>query len=81
MISIVFSRKELESVVFVKEEFLHKKIQKKEDVFVDLTTNSLIGRQCETVWRLVNAKRRLKSLIKFAHYVKRMLAWLLKFFI
>ena len=60
MISIVFSRKELESVVFVKEEFLHKKIQKKEDVSVDLTANSLRRRQCETVWRLVNAKRRLK---------------------
>ena len=27
------SRKELESVVFVKKEFLHKKIEKKKDVF------------------------------------------------
>ena len=27
------SRKKQESVVFVKEEFLHKKSQKKEDVF------------------------------------------------
>ena len=34
---VVFSRKELESVLFVKEEFLHNKIQKKEDVFRDLT--------------------------------------------
>ena len=34
---VVFSRKELESMVFVKEEFLHKNIQKKEDVFGDLT--------------------------------------------
>ena len=31
----VFSRKDLESMAFVGEEFLHKKIQKKEDVFVD----------------------------------------------
>ena len=35
---MVFSRKELESVVFAEEEFLHKKIHKKEDVFGDLTT-------------------------------------------
>ena len=35
------SRKKQESVVFVKEEFLHKKIQKKEDVFGYLITNSL----------------------------------------
>ena len=34
------SRKEQESVVFVKEEFLLQKIQKKEDVFGYLTTNS-----------------------------------------
>ena len=30
--------------VLVKEEFLQKKIQKKEDVFVDFTTNSLTER-------------------------------------
>ena len=35
------SRKERESVVFVKEEFLHKMIQKKEDVFEYLTSDSL----------------------------------------
>ena len=41
MFQSCFNRKELESVVVVKEGFLHKKIQK-EDVFVvDLTTNSL----------------------------------------
>ena len=34
-------RKEQESVVFVKEEFLLSKIQKKENVFGYLTTNSL----------------------------------------
>ena len=32
-----FSRKYLESVVFVGEESLHKKIQKKEDGFKDMT--------------------------------------------
>ena len=43
--SVAFSRKELESAAFVEEEFLHKKIQKKENVFKDLTTkNSLRGR-------------------------------------
>ena len=31
-------------IVLVKEEFLQKKIQKKEDVFVDFTTNSLTER-------------------------------------
>ena len=35
------SRKEQKSVVFVKEEFLHQNIQKKEDIFGYLTTNSL----------------------------------------
>ena len=35
------SRKEQESVVFVKEEFLHTKNQKKKYVFGYLTTNSL----------------------------------------
>ena len=39
MFLLFFTRKELESVVFVKEEFLHKTIQKKEDVFLDLTEN------------------------------------------
>ena len=36
-----FSRKGPESVVYAKEVFLQKKIQKKENVFVDFTTNSL----------------------------------------
>ena len=45
------SRKKQESVVFVKEEFLHKKIQKKEDVFGYFwtQTHSHLGRQCEKV--------------------------------
>ena len=30
---ILLSRKEQESVVFAEKEFLHKKIEKKEDVF------------------------------------------------
>ena len=33
--------KEQESVAFVKEDFLHKKMQKKEDISGYLTTNSL----------------------------------------
>ena len=41
---VVVSRKELESVVFVEEEFLHKKIQRKEDVFEDLTTKRMRGK-------------------------------------
>ena len=44
MLQSFFSRKGLESVVFVKEEFLHKKIQKREGIFGDLTTNSLTDR-------------------------------------
>ena len=53
------SRKEQESVVFVKEEFLHKKIQKKEDVFGYLTTNSLrkVSVKQNDRWRLVKAIR------------------------
>ena len=39
MFLLFFTRKEPESVAFVKEEFLHKTIQKKEDVFLDLTEN------------------------------------------
>ena len=53
---VVFSRKEKESVVFVKEEFPQKNIQKKRHVFGDLTTNSLRGRYCETVCRLQGYK-------------------------
>ena len=37
----LLKRKEQESVVLVKEEFLLSKIQKKENVFGYLTTNSL----------------------------------------
>ena len=53
------SRKEQESVVFVKEEFPHKKIQKKEDIFGYLTTNSLrkISVKQNDLWRLVKAIR------------------------
>ena len=56
---VVFSGKELESVVFVEQEFLHKTIEKKEDVFNYLTTKLMRERQCETVWmwRLVKAIR------------------------
>ena len=55
----ILSRKEQESVVFVKEEFLHKKIQKKEDVFGYLTTNSLrkVSVKQNGLWRLVKAIR------------------------
>ena len=37
----LLARKEQDSVVFVKEEFLHEKTQKNEDAFGYLTTNSL----------------------------------------
>ena len=43
------SRKEQESVVVVKEELLHSKIQKKEDAFRYLTTNSLR----KAVWNIM----------------------------
>ena len=36
---VVFRRKELKSVVFVREEFLHEKIYKVEYNLGDLTTN------------------------------------------
>ena len=41
---IVLIRIELESVAFFEEEFLHKKIQKKEDFFEDLTKKFMRGR-------------------------------------
>ena len=55
----ILSRKEQKSVVFVKEEFLHKKIQKKEDVFGYLTTNSLrkVSVKQNDLWRLLKAIR------------------------
>ena len=46
---IVFSKKELESVAFVKEEFFRNLVQKKKDVYKDLTTKSMRGRWCEKV--------------------------------
>ena len=65
------SRKEQESVAFVKEEFLHKNIQKK-NIF--LTTNSLTLRKVVRsveygLWRLVKAIRGLKISIKFTHNI------------
>ena len=59
------SRKKQESVVFVKKEFLHKKIQKKEDVFGYFWPQthshwhlaSYEGRQCETVWSMEACER------------------------
>ena len=72
------SRKKQELVIFVKEEFLHKKIQKKKRCFwIFLTTNSLtLGMKVGSVkqyvlWRLVKATRSLKSLIKFTHNIFR----------
>ena len=52
------SRKGQESVVFVEEEFLHKKINKK-DVFGYLTTNSLrkVTVKQNDLWRLVKVIR------------------------
>ena len=41
MFQSLSSKEEPESVVFVQEVFLYKKIQEKEDVFVDLITNFL----------------------------------------
>ena len=59
-------RKEQESVVFVKEEFLHKKIQKKEDVFGYLTTNSLrkVSVKQNGLWRLVKTYTVIKKFDK-----------------
>ena len=56
---ILLSIKEQELVVFVKVEFLHKKIQKKEDVFGYLTTNSLrnVSVEQNRLWRLLKAIR------------------------
>ena len=44
-------------MVFIVEEFLQKKIQRKEYVFEHLTTRLMRGGTCETVWmwRLVKA--------------------------
>ena len=41
-------------MVFVEEEFLHKKIQKKEDVFEDLTTKLM--RQKKVVWNSMDVE-------------------------
>ena len=63
------SRKKQESVVFVKEEFLHKKIQKKEDVFgyfwPQTHSHWHLAMKVGSVkqyglWRFVNASRLLK---------------------
>ena len=52
------SRKEQESVFFVKEEFLHKKIQNKEDVFDHKLTHTEEGRVKQNgLWRLEKAIR------------------------
>ena len=62
----ILSRKEQKSVVFVKEEFLHKKIQKKEDIFGYLTTNSLrkVSVKQNGLWRLVRTYTVIKKFDK-----------------
>ena len=75
----LLSRKEQESVGFVKKDLLYKKIQKKRTCFrIFLTTNSLTLHVTEEgsvkhygLWRLAKAIRWLKSLIKFAHNILR----------
>ena len=63
-------RKDQESVVFVKEDFLHKKIQKKEDIFDNTLTDTEEGSVKQYgLWRLPKAIRWLKSLIMFAHNI------------
>lgn len=65
-------RKEVESVVFLEVELLHKRIRK-EKVFVDLTAATNITENLipyETVWRFVNAISWLKSLM-FSHNIVR----------
>ena len=61
------SRKEQESVVFVKEEFLHKKIQKKK-MFFNIFDHKFTDTEQRSVtqyglWGLVKAIRGLKSLL------------------
>ena len=68
------SRKEQESDVFVKEEFLHKKIEKKEHVFGYFWPQTHWHWEEGSVkqyglWRLAKAIRWLKSLIKFTHNI------------
>ena len=72
------SRKKQESVVFVKEEFLHKKIQKKRKCFrMFLIKNSLTlsyeSRWCETVCSMEASEgyKVIESLIKFTHNILR----------
>ena len=68
-------RKKQESVVFVKEEFLHKKMQKKEDVFGCFPqTHWHLAMEVGSVkqyvlWRIMKATRLLKSLVKFTHNI------------
>ena len=67
---IVFIRNELESVAFIEEEFLHKKIQKKEDFFEDLTKKFTRGRQCETVYTMhVEPCEGYQMIEQFAHNI------------
>ena len=63
----MFSRNRLESVLFVKEVFLHNKIQKKEDVFGDLTT-TLTERKL--VWNSMKACEGYKEIEKFLDPIK-----------
>ena len=60
------SRNEQESVVFVKEEFLHNKILEKENVFGYFWPENHWhwGRQCETLWSM-EAWKGCKALEKF----------------
>ena len=59
--SYFLSKKEQESVVFVKEAFLHKKIQKYKDVSVysdhKLTNTEEESDKHDGIWRLVKAIR------------------------
>ena len=67
---IVLIRNELESVAFIEEEFLNKKIQKKEDFFEDLTKKFMRGRQCEAAWTMhVDACEGYQMIEKFAHNI------------
>ena len=67
---IVLIRNELESVAFIEEEFLNKKIQKKEDFFEDLTKKFMRGRQYEAAWTMhVDACEGYQMIEKFAHNI------------
>ena len=76
---VAFSRKYLESVVFVEEEFLHKKIQKKEDGFEDLTAKHTERKQGSVKQYGVCAGYKVTEMFDkaFSWYLKSILAWFL----